>query len=91
LKLYKTMSERVIFDNECREYMEGWNANNRGDNFLSNPYGLAYDGELQRLWDRGFDDNQMAWDDPNVIDDPKSFTEEEIKNAFSIRDHKPLF
>jgi hypothetical protein len=71
----------VIYDNECREYKEGWNANNRGAHYLSNPYScIPYDGELYRLWQKGFDENQMAWDKgPN---NPIAFTD--VNQSFSI-------
>lgn len=74
-------TKHVILDEECREYKEGWNANNCGANYLSNPYGsLAYDGELYRLWQKGFNENQIAWDKgPN---NPQPFTN--IKESFSI-------
>ena len=80
-------TNKVIKDNECREYMEGWNACNSGKHFLSNPYGcLAYDGELYRLWQKGFDDNQTAWDSAS-FDLPKQFLPHQIKFAFSITEH----
>lgn len=73
----------VIKDNECKEYMQGWNANNCGKHFLSNPYGcLAYDGELYRLWQKGFNDNQAVWDSPGRI--PQPFSEQRVLNAFTI-------
>lgn len=78
---------KVIFDEECKEYKEGWNANNRGAHYLSNPYGLAYNGELRRLWEKGFNDNQVHWDNPDK-DDPKAFSEEDIKSSFTITDPK---
>ncbi len=82
---------KVILDNECREYRQGWNANNRGDSFLSNPYScLAFDGELYRLWQKGFDDNFTEWNKPN-IDLPKSFSDQLIKESFSIVDQEPAF
>lgn len=44
-------------------YKLGWNANNQGDNFLSNPFSLfAFDGFLYYEWERGFNENANAWD-----------------------------
>ncbi len=77
-------TDRVIFDHECKEYMEGWNANNNGGHFLANPYScVAYDGELYRLWQRGYNDNFQAWNSADR-DLPKSFSPFQIKNAFTI-------
>jgi hypothetical protein len=76
----------VIFDNECREYKEGWNACNRGAHFLANPYScLAYDGELNRLWEKGFNDCQLAWDSTGP--EPVSFND--VESSFSITDKEP--
>lgn len=81
------MENKVIYDNETKEYKQGWNANNRGSSFLSNPYGnLAYDGELYRLWQKGFNDNFQAWE--SICDIPKSFSKEEIDASFTITDPK---
>ena len=44
---------------ETKEYREGWNANNRGDHFLSNPYFFA--SPRSDAWKKGFDENQQAW------------------------------
>lgn len=84
-----TIGQPVIKDNECREYMEGWNANNCGKHFLSNPYScLSYDGELNRLWEKGYNDNQSAWDNPKVCPDlPQAFSQEQVNDAFTITDH----
>lgn len=81
---------KVIYDNECREYKEGWNANNRGANYLSNPYScLAYGGELYRLWQKGFNESQMqSWDDGDRKQ-PESFNEDAVKKSFSITDQTP--
>jgi len=74
----------VIHDNECREYKQGWNACNSGANFLSNPYScLAYDGELNKLWERGFNECQRTWDD-GTKSEPVSFTIENVNESFSI-------
>lgn len=81
-----------IFDDECKEYKEGWNANGRGAHYLSNPYScIAYDGELYRLWQKGFNENQMKWDQGPT---PKQFSEYEINHSFTITDpknHDPNF
>jgi hypothetical protein len=75
---------KVIFDNECREYQEGWNACNSGAHFLANPYGLAFNGELHRLWERGYNECQMAWDSPSEKI-PVNF--ENLNKVFSITEH----
>lgn len=70
----------VIFDNECREYKEGWNACNRGAHFLANPYScISYDGELYRLWQKGFDECQLCWEKGP---DPVDFID--LEKCFSI-------
>jgi hypothetical protein len=81
----------VIFDNECREYRQGWNANNNGAHYLSNPYScLAYDGELHRLWQKGYNDSQDAWDSPDEKI-PESFPDDVVKASFSITDQPPAW
>lgn len=78
---------RIIMDNECREYREGWNANNSGAHYLSNPYSsLAFDGELYRLWQKGFDENQKVWD--YHAEDPEAYSKDEIEQSFTITDPK---
>lgn len=79
---------KVIFDEECKEYKEGWNANNSGKHFLSNPYScLAYNGELYRLWQKGFDANYVEWNkDQGSL--PTSFTQDEIDSSFTITNPK---
>lgn len=81
----------VILDNECREYREGYNACNAGKHWLSCPYGCsAYNGELNRLWESGYQQCQLEWDSPNCKE-PKSWTEQELRDSFSIRDQEPTF
>jgi hypothetical protein len=64
---------------------ETGNACDDGKHYLSNPYGLAYDGELYRLWQKGFNLCQERWDTgPN----PGRYTEHEIQTAFTITDPK---
>lgn len=80
------MSDKVIYDHECREYREGWNANNRGDHYLSNPYScLAYEGELYRLWQKGFEENHLRWDIHKKIT-PQPYSKDVIEKSFSITD-----
>lgn len=57
----------VIEDHETKEYAEGWNANNRGHHFLSNPYSCIYkDGEQYRCWQKGYEENQKEWEGTGV-------------------------
>lgn len=83
---YDRKPDEVIMDQQCKEFMEGWNACNRGAHYLSNPYGLAYDGELHRLWQKGFNDCQERWDASNL--DPGTYTDQELKDSFTITDPK---
>lgn len=77
---------KVIFDNECREYREGWNACNEGKHYLANPYGIAYDGELHRLWQKGFNECQERWDTSAL--NPGSYSPYEIQSSFTVTDPK---
>ena len=74
---------KVILDNECKEYREGWMACNAGNHYLSNPYSaLAYDGELYRLWQKGFYNCQEVWESGYAT--PRHYFDYEITNSFSI-------
>lgn len=76
---------RVIFDEECKEFREGWNACHYGKHFLANPYGLAFGGELYRLWQAGYNLCQERWD---TGPDPGLYSKHEIETAFTITDPK---
>lgn len=78
---------KVIHDYECKEYKEGWQSCNEGRHYLSNPYGsLAYEGELYRLWQKGYNDCQQLWNSSSKI--PYEISQSEINASFTITDPK---
>lgn len=86
LKDFKKPFSETIKDSDCREYKQGWNSCNSGRNYLSNPYGVAFDGELYRLWQKGFNDCQFLWDNASI--DVPTFSEIDLLQSFSIIDEK---
>jgi hypothetical protein len=48
--------------NESDAFKLGWNANNIGNHFLSNPFGHGF---LHDEWNRGFRTNEALWNDPD--------------------------
>jgi hypothetical protein len=77
-------ADRVIYDEECKEYKEGWNSCNSGASYFANPYScVRYDGELYRLWQKGYNDCQSNWDDGDK-QEPKMFSSSEIQSSFTI-------
>jgi hypothetical protein len=61
------MEKKNIEIKSTKEYAEGWNANNRGDHFLSNPY--FFSSPRSHAWNQGFNDNQEQWN--GAYEDPK--------------------